>query len=104
MSRVTSPHDNRFHISIRINDPAHRFHIQSVNLIDRSTLVYSSKLPAARFRSRPHRDGGGATEKGEKVRAPGIFSRCFVEKGFATEMLLIHVSNLQKINSKFFDS
>ena len=62
---VMSPHDNRFHIPIRINDlttdrsiphtnqdtrpcPQNdRFHIQSVNLIDRSTLVYTYIGPMA---------------------------------------------------------
>ena len=63
-----------------------------------------SKLPTARFRSGPHREGGGATEKGATVRAPGIFSKCFVEKGFATEMLVIHVSKLNKNNLKVFSS
>ena len=43
------------------------------NLLHGYTLVYSSNMPAARFRSGP------LGRWGAKVRVPGIFSGCFAE-------------------------
>ena len=51
------PHNDRFHKPIRINDPAHitiDSTYQSVNLIDRSTLVYTYTGPRVPRRTGAH--------------------------------------------------
>ena len=58
-------------------------------------------MPAARFRSGPHRKGRVERKKVERVRVPGIFPRCFFDSFFATEMPMIHVARFKKLNPSF---
>ena len=71
------PHNDRFHKPIRINDPAHitiDSTYQSVNLIDRSTLVYTYTGPRALPVPRVGRPGPGSS-----TRPPGSSTRPLVQ-------------------------